>query len=390
MRLPIVAASPAIRRSLAQGHPWVYRNQIVPLKGREGTPRYSSGTWVRVLCGAFEGIGLWEAEGAIAVRLFATDRVPDDEWLSERVRAAYALRAPLRDWPAEGRETTAYRWVYGESDGLPGIVVDLYDRWAAVELYAAGLEALIDPLFAALRAAAPLQGIVLRRGGAREEARVGVAETAWGRPPSDDLIIRENGLSFYVNLLHGQKTGFFLDQRDNRASIAPWCRDADVLNAFSYTGAFGVYALRGGAVHVTNIDVAPASAPETRRNVALNGFAPSMCDTVVADCFDWLARAAREGRQFDVAIIDPPSLARDKSSRHAAIRAYARLNALAMQCVRPGGILATASCTGQVSPEMFREALATGAAQAGRRLLIVHEAGHALDHPVPAHLPEAR
>ncbi len=398
MKLPIVAVSPAIRRSLAQGHPWVYRDQIVPLKGRAAPPRFPSGTWVRVLSGSFEGVGLWDAEGAIAVRLFAGGRVPDEAWLSERVRAAYELRAPIREWPPAGRETTAYRWLFGESDGLPGIVVDLYDRWAAVELYSQGLDALLEPLLAALRSVAPLEGIVLRRGGARDgDDSTSRAETVWGRRPPGDLVIRENGLSFYVNLQRGQKTGFFLDHRDNRAAIEPWCRgrtpsvrDTEVLNAFSYTGAFTIYALRGGAAHVTGVDIAPASAPETRRNLELNGMDPSCCENVVADCFEWLARAAQQGRQFDVVILDPPSLARDKASRHAAARAYTRLNALAMQCLRPGGVLATASCTGQVSPDMFREALAAAATQAGRRLLILHEAGHALDHPVPAHFPEAR
>ena len=398
MKLPVVAASAAIRRSLAQGHPWVYRDQIVPLKGRTAPPRFPSGTWVRVLSGSFEGVGLWDADGAIAVRLFSSGDVPDEAWLTERVRAAYALRAPIRAWPPPGRETTAYRWVFGESDGLPGVVVDLYDRWAAVELYSQGLDALLEPLLAALRAVAPLEGIVLRRGGSLEgDEAAPRAETVWGRRPPGDLVIRENGLSFYVNLMHGQKTGFFLDHRDNRAAIEPWCGGrascgggAEVLNAFSYTGAFTVYALRGGAAHVTSVDVAPASQPETRRNVELNGMDPERCENIVADCFDWLQRAAQQGRQFDVVILDPPSLAREKASRHAAARAYTRLNALALRCLRPGGVLASASCTSQVSPDLFREALATAAAQAGRRLLILHEAGHALDHPIPAHFPEAR
>lgn len=396
MKLPVVVAAPAIRRSLAQGHPWVYRDQIVPLKGRAAPPRFPSGTWVRVLSGPFEGVGLWDAEGAIAVRLFAAGDVPDEAWLTERLRAAFDLRAPIRDWAPPGRETTAYRWVFGESDGLPGVVVDLYDRWAAVELYSRGLDALLEPLLAALRSVVPLEGIVLRRGGARGDEGPVQAETVWGRRPPGDLTIRENGLSFYVDLLRGQKTGFFLDHRDNRATIEHWCGagwpsgGAEVLNAFSYTGAFSVYALRGGAAHVTGVDIAPASAPETRRNLELNGLDASRCENIVADCFEWLAHAARQGRRFDVVIIDPPSLARDKAGRHAAARAYTRLNALGMQVLRPGGILATASCTSQVSPELFREALAAAAAQAGRRLLMLHEAGHALDHPIPAHFPEAR
>jgi len=387
MKLPAVAVAPSVRRRLAQGHPWVYRNQIVPLRGHTAPPRFPTGTWVRVLCGPFEAVGLWEAEGAIAVRIFPGDRVPDEGSLVDRLRVAYRRRSPIREWPPQERATTAYRWVFGESDDLPGVVVDLYDRWAAVKLYARGLDILLEPLLAALRSVAPLEGIVLRRAGSADGDG---AESVWGRPPPEDLVIQENGLLFYVNLLRGQKTGFYLDHRDNRATLERWCGGARVLNAFAYTGACAAYALRGGASRVTSVDIAPASAPETRRNLSLNGLDLSRCECVVADCFDWLAQAVGQGQQYDLIILDPPSFARNKAGRHVAARAYARLNALAMQCLRPDGVLATASCTSQVSPEAFREALAEAAAQAGRRLLIFHEAGHALDHPVPAHFPEAR
>lgn len=399
MRLPVVAVAPEIRDALLRGHPWIYRNQIVPLHARGSPPQYASGAWVKVLCGKFEGYGLWDAQGAIAVRLFSVRTFPDERWLAERVRDAWALRAPLR---AQEATTTAYRWVYGESDSLPGIVVDLYGEYAAVHLYASSVAVLLDPLIAALTAVTPLKGVVLRRRGSGSIAerddegvapREGVApktETIWGRPPPRDLAVEENGLRFYANLLEGQKTGLFLDQRENRLTLQPWCRGQRVLNCFSYTGAFSLYAVRGGATTVTSLDIAPQSAGEADRNFRLNGLDPAPHEFLVGDCFSWLEGCAQGAQRYGLVILDPPSLAREKASRYTALRAYTRLNRLALGCLEPGGLLASASCTSQVSPEMFREALAAAAAQAGVRLTILHEAGHALDHPVPAHFPEAR
>jgi 23S rRNA (cytosine1962-C5)-methyltransferase len=388
MRIPVVSVSAEISASLRRGHPWVYRNQVLPLRDGSAPPRFASGTWVKVLCGAFEGIGLWEAEGAIAVRIFSTQDIPDEHWIASRVREAWQLRAPLR---SRQETTTAYRWIYGESDGLPGVVVDLYGEYAVVRAYALGWRALLAPLVVALVDTARLRGVVLRpsAGSERDEGTSGI-ELLWGRLPPDDLVVEENGLRFGANLAEGQKTGLFLDQRENRRALAPWCAGRRVLDCFCYVGGFGVYALHGGAQSVTFLDAAPGAVAQARRNVTLNGHDAENQEYIVADCFAWLGECAQQGTRFDMAILDPPSLARDKASRHTAIRAYTRLNRLALRCLEPGGILVSSSCTSQVSPEMFREALAEAAAQARVRLVILHEAGQPLDHPVAAHLPEAR
>jgi 23S rRNA (cytosine1962-C5)-methyltransferase len=388
MRIPIVSVSAEISTTLRRGHPWVYRNQVRSL--REGSPpaRYPSGTWVKVLCGTYEGIGLWEAEGAIAVRIFSLHDVPDAGWIAARVRDAWQLRAPLR---AASGPTTAYRWIYGESDGLPGVIVDLYGEYAVVRLYTPGLRILQEPLVAALTGAARLRGIALRSSGnPSTNEGVGTIATLWGRQPPHDLIIEENGLRFFANLSEGQKTGLFLDQRDNRKTVESWCGGRQVLDCFCYVGAFGLYALRGGARSVTFVDASGGAVEQARSNVALNGYDADLHEFLVADCFGWLEECVRQGRRFDIVILDPPSLARDKSSRHAATRAYARLNGLALRCLETGGVLVSASCTSQISPEMFRDALADAATQAHVRLTILHEAGQPLDHPVAAHLPEAR
>jgi len=370
MALPVVYAQHELAGSLRQGHPWVYRNRLTQ------EPHLPSGTWVQVRCGSFQAYGLWDAESPIAVRVFSWHRVPDAAWLAERVRLAWDLRAPIR----EGR-TSAYRWVYGEGDGIPGVVVDLYNDYAVVELYARSLRTVLDWLVAGLIACHHLKGILLRG----EQV-----ERLWGRETPRDLIVEENGLRLHVDLYAGQKTGLYLDHRENRQYLEAWCAGRRVLNCFAYTGAFALYAIRGGASEVTNIDVAAPCAAETHRNLQLNGFEPDDHPYTIGDCFDLLDEYAAEGQRFDLVILDPPSLARSRKSLHAALRAYVRLNQAALRCLSTGGLLAAASCTSQVSADAFRGVLADAAHLAGRRLVVVHEAGHALDHPVPAHFPEGR
>jgi 23S rRNA (cytosine1962-C5)-methyltransferase len=235
----------------------------------------------------------------------------------------------------------------------------------------------------ALHAHTPLEGILWR------PAR-GEPAPLWGRPPPHDLIVEEHGLLFYADLYAGQKTGLYFDQRDNRHTLAPWCQGRTVLDCFCYTGAFSVYALRAEATSITACDTAAGAIEAAQRNLRLNGLDDVQPTFLVADCFQLLEKLAAEGRRFDVVILDPPSFARDRASRRAAERAYVRLNRLALACVEPGGLLASASCTSQVSPQSFRQAVAEAARKANTRLQILHDAGQAVDHPVPPHFPEAR
>jgi 23S rRNA (cytosine1962-C5)-methyltransferase len=364
--------STSLKTSLDQGHPWVYRDQIARI------PEIADGSWVRVRCGSFSAIGLWDADSPIAVRLFSRRAVPDPAWVARRVQEAWAWRAPVR-----AGATTAYRWVYGESDGLPGIVVDLYGEFAVVRTYVDSVARLVPWVADALHAHLPLGGVLWRAPGRDPEP-------FWGRLPPQDLVVEEHGLLFEAELLAGQKTGLYFDHRENRQLLAGWCAGKSVLDCFCYTGAFSLYAARAGAVSITACDAASAAVEAAQRNFALNNLDPAQHTFIVHDCFELLDQYAAEGRRFDVVIVDPPSLAHDRASRHAAERAYVPLNWSAMRCVVPGGLLASASCTSQVSPSAFRRALAQAARQAGRRLLILREEGQPLDHPVPAHFPEAR
>jgi len=363
---------PSLKSRLGRGHPWVYRNQI------PGTPDLPSGTWVQVRSGGFSAVGLWDAQNPIAVRIFSRQTVPDADWVADRVAEAWALRAPVR-----AGVTSAYRWIYGEADGLPAIVVDLYGEFAVVRTYVESVEGLVPWVADALHAHTALQGILWRRSG-------GEPEPLWGRLPPSDLTVEEHGLLFHADLFSGQKTGLYFDHRENRRTLAPWCSGRSVLDCFCYTGAFSLYALRAAASSVMACDAAAQAIEAARRNLVLNDFDPGQHTFIIGDCFELLEQYAAEGRRFDVVILDPPSFAHDRKSRHTAVRAYVRLNQSALRCVVPGGLLASASCTSQVSPDEFRQALAEAARRAGRRLLILHDAGQAPDHPVPAHFPEAR
>ena len=373
MALPKIDLPATLKDSLKAGHPWVYRDQVSP------APRLPDGAWVRLRCGDFQAFGLWDNAGPIAVRVFSRQVVPDADWVRRRVRQAWELRAPLRAGP-----TTAYRWIYGEGDGLPAIVVDLYGDYAVLHRYAHSTDVLVPWLVDALCRQTPLAGIIER------PAQGGQPTLLWGKAPPRDLVILEHGLKFRANLYEGQKTGLFLDQRENRRTVEAYSHGRRVLNCFSYTGGFSLYAARGGAQSTVSCEAAAAANAEAAANFALNGFAGGPHEFITRDVFDLLEEYAPAGRRFDLIVLDPPSFARAKESRFAAQRAYVRLNALALRCLEPAGLLATASCTSQIGPEAFRQTLAQAGAQAGRRLLILHEAGQPLDHPVPAGFPEGR
>lgn len=379
--MPTITLPPHLKASLAAGHPWVYRDHVPP------SVRLDSGTWVRAQCGSWTGYGLWDTRSPIAIRLFSSYAQPDALWVRERVELAWKGRAALRE-----TATTAYRLLFGEGDGLPGITVDLYNDYAVLATYADSVDVLVPLVVEALRAVVPgLRGVVRRRrADAEDEVETGKIEALWGTLPPRDLVVEEHGLRLIANLYEGQKTGLFLDHRENRRTVEQWSSGRRVLNCFSYTGAFSLYAARGGALSTTSVDIAAAAAEDAAENFRLNGLAGDQHTFLARDCFDYLSRVIQRGEQFDLVILDPPSFARSKKNIHAATRAYVKLNALALRCVARDGLLATASCTSQLSPEAFRAMLGEAAASANLRLALIHEAGHALDHPVPAHFLEGR
>jgi 23S rRNA (cytosine1962-C5)-methyltransferase len=378
--VPTIHLATALRESLTRGHPWVYRNHIAD------QPDLDDGAWVHVVCGTWQAWGLWQRLGPIAVRVFSRTGIPDAAWFRARVADAWHLRAPLR---AQG--CSAYRWIFGEGDGLPGITVDRYADYAVMRTYGAAAATLVPRVADALLDSDPtLLGVVQRHTVGDDDDDAPRLTLVRGEHPPRPLVVSEHGVQFVVDLIVGQKTGLFLDHRENRRTIEQLAAGQTVLNCFAYTGAFSLYALRGGAQSVISIDSGHGLADAAAANLARNRLDQRRHAFVTADCFAMLEHYLTERRRFDLVILDPPSFARARQNRYAAQRAYIRLNALALRCVAPGGLLASASCTSQIGPDTFRELIAAAGAQAERRIQVIHEAGQPLDHPVPAHFPEGR
>ncbi|MCC6215211.1 MAG: class I SAM-dependent rRNA methyltransferase [Polyangiaceae bacterium] len=379
---PRVTLPRTLEAALLRGHPWVYRDHV------GGALDAPSGAVCELSCGRFRGFALWDAASPIALRIVSRRRAPDAALVRARVEQAWELRASVR---AAG--TTAYRWLNGEGDGLPGVVVDVYARFAVLVTYADAVEPLVPWVVDALervaveRAGAPLAGISRRaRGGVGESSLVGLR----GRPPPARLVVEEHGVRMLAELAHGQKTGLFLDQRDNRRYLAGHAGGRSVLNLFGYTGGFAVHAAVAGASRVTSVDVAPEATEAARENLRLNGVDPDAHELVTADVFDYLTDAGRRAQRWDLVISDPPSFARRREGAKKAARAYERLAAACVGVTEAGGFLAAASCTSQVGPPAFRDAVAAGVARAGATFQIVHDAAHAADHPVACGHPEGR
>jgi 23S rRNA (cytosine1962-C5)-methyltransferase len=373
--LPTVVLPRALESSLGRGHFWVYRDHVP--RGFEAP----SGSWVRVRAGRFVGYALWDASSPIALRVFSEQGLPDVVWVKERVRAAWALRESVRT-----ARTNAFRWLAGEGDGLPGVVADYYGGYVVLVTSSDALDPIVPWVIEGLGEVTSLRGILRRR---RHGAGEG-AEIIAGHAPPRELVVEEHGVRFLADLQSGQKTGLFLDQRENRRFVAALAPGRRMLNLFSYSGGFSVHAALAGATEVTSVDSAEPAMIDARRNFELNGLDPEMHHFEVADAYEFLTSARERDVRFDLVVSDPPSLARNKQQLEAAARAYRRLFTLTLAVTEPGGYAALSSCTAQVGPELFREIVADAAARVGAELQIIHEAGQPIDHPVFAQHPEGR
>lgn len=375
-------------RHLRAGHPWVYR------KGLEHAPKIPAGSVVDLTeNGRFVARGYYDPHSPISVRVLT--RNPKDTidagFFRERMARAYASRQTLIDLT----DTDSYRLVHGEGDGLPGVIVDLYAGYAVLKLYSAGLTPYRPLIVKALEDGVPgLKGVIGRdeigRDDEGEDKERGAGKMLSGSPAPDFIPIRERGATFLVDAYHGQKTGFFLDQRENRFLIRRLAKGRDVLNCFSFTGGFSVNAALGGANSVFSVDQDEDAVALSRENFTRNGLAPEKHDFLAADVFKLLASFKDEGRTFDLIILDPPAFAKSQRAVEAALAGYASLNRQALAVLRPGGLLATASCSARVSPEAFFEAVKEGAYNAGVELALVEERYQPPDHPIRLQFREGR
>lgn len=380
-----VRVTPAAERALRQGHPWVFDQAVTSITGG-GRP----GDLAVIFDGQrrFLAIGLYDPASPIRVRILqhGSPGTIDRPWLSFRLAGALALRSPLTR-----TNTTGYRLVHGENDGLPGMVIDRYAETLVLKLYTPSWIPWLGHLIAALDGVAPAQRIILRLSRdmlTRPDDLYGLADGAvlLGDAPQGPVEFLENGLRFIADVLRGQKTGFFLDQRDNRARVERLARGRRTLNVFAYTGGFSLYAARGGAPAVTSVDMSAPALGDAERNFALNAGHPAVAackhTPVVADAFEALAGLRRRGESFDLVIVDPPAFAKRESEVGSALQAYARLTGLALRITAPGGRVVLASCSSRVAADQFFATVNRAAMDTGRPLRELERTGHAIDHPI--------
>ncbi len=383
---------PAAERALRSGHPWLFASSI---RDVAGSPKAGDPAVVFDRKNRFMAAGLWDPEGPIRVRILAHGR-PEPigpELFARRIEAALERRPRLAADPG----TTGFRLFHGEGDGLPGLVADMYGDRIVVKLYSVAWVPHLSGLASALEHTVGPRGILLLS--ARSVQASGFSISALREPTllsgtlpeappgatRGTLPFLEHGLHFEAHPLKGHKTGFYLDQRDNRARLEGRVTGARVLNVFSYTGGFSVAAARGGAAEVTSLDVSAPALAQARRHFELNlrdrAVAAAKHETLAGDAFATLQSLARDRRRFDVVVVDPPSFAKEARQTEGALAQYGRLTGLALALLGPGGLLVQASCSSRVPAEDFFQRVHQAARDAGRSLDEEARTGHPEDHP---------
>ena len=372
-------------KSLMRRHPWIFSGAIARV---EGKPRRGETVDILAAEGAVLARGSYSPASQITVRVWTFDPQEDvsPEFFHGRLeRAIDSRRALVADEGPHG-----VRLVNAESDNLPGIIVDLYADFIAVQFLTAGAEYWKGAVVEALSRLASVSGIYERSDAdvREKEDLPKLAGVLAGREPPDLVEIREGPCRYLVDLKRGHKTGFYLDQRENRGMMGEFARGADVLNCFSYTGGFGIAALHAGAARITNVDSSASALELARKNAELNGLDASSLEHVEGDAFTIMRRWRDAGRVFDLVVLDPPKFAQSQSQLMRASRAYKDINLLAFKLLAPGGTLFTFSCSGLVSAELFQKIVADAALDAGREAQIVRRLAQAGDHPTLLSFPE--
>lgn len=377
--------------SLRRFHPWVFSGAIQHIDNGIG-----EGDIVRVMTnsGEFIAVGHYQI-GSIAVRVlsFKEEEIGSEYW-EERLASALAMRQSIGI--ADNPENNTYRLVHGEGDGLPGLIVDCYGKTAVLQAHSVGMhycrkeiaEALkcvmdsrIENIYYKSETTLPFKADI----GQNEAEEADGLKNGFLYGGSDENTAIENGLKFHVDWLRGQKTGFFIDQRENRALLERYSKGKSVLNMFCYTGGFSFYAMRGGATAVHSVDSSAKAIELTNANVELNFPGDSRHKAFCEDAFKFLEH---EGEKYDIIVLDPPAFAKHRAALRNALKGYTRLNVKAFEHIKKGGILFTFSCSQVVTKDNFRNAVFTAAAQAGRSVRILHQLHQPADHPINIYHPE--
>ena len=370
--------------SVRNRHPWIFSGAIDRLEG-EAAP--GDIVLVRDAAGEALGLGSYSPASQIRIRMLAFDPKAEIDDLFFADALGRALRA--RERLLKTGAVSALRVVNAEADLLPGVTVDRYGDWYVGQFTTAGAERRKEMIAAILLNLWPAKGF-FERSDADSRQHEGLPASSGvlaGEEPPETIEIAENGCRYLVDVRAGPKTGFYLDQRDNRAAVAAYAAGRDVLNVFSYTGGFGVAALAAGAKSVTNVDISAPALELAKRNFALNGL-PDVAEFIEGNAFEVLRKFRDSRRSFDLVILDPPKFADNKNRVMGALRGYKDLNLLAMKLLAPGGYLATFSCSGLVTPELFRKVVGEAAVDAKRDFQIVRSLRQATDHPESVFFPE--
>jgi 23S rRNA (cytosine1962-C5)-methyltransferase len=385
IQYPTASLKPRREESLQSGHLWIFSGAL------QQPPHWiEPGGLVDVKSstGQFVARGYYNPRTDIAIRLLTHDieQAIDEDFLRKRVRSAVDLRKVF-----DLDKTNTYRLINSEGDGLPGLIVDRYAEILVAQIHTAGMDRMRLQFIDALLDETDTRGILLRNdsqsrrreGLAIEEPRVAIG----GVPMR--VTVRENNVLFLVDPWHGQKTGFFLDQRDKREELRKYSQAKRVLNCFSYSGSFSVYAaLTSEKTRVTSVDISAPAIDAARQHFILNNLDPNRHQFLVADVFDYLEQTQSVGEQFDVVVLDPPAFAKTQSARAQALKAYRRLNTLGMQVLRPGGILLTCSCSGVIGMDDLLGALSLSSQRLQRTVQLLETFTHGFDHPINLAMPE--
>ena len=368
--------------SIQRFHPWIFSGAIQKIEGTT-----TDGAWVEVQDHQQRVLGFGHYQhGSIAVRMLSFgEQPPSSDFWKKKIAAALALRLSAG---LPSPETNAFRLIHGEGDGLPGLIADYYAGAIVMQAHDAGMHLDRGDIASAFKGVLNNQvSAIYYKSQSTLPGKMrdtGAEEYLFG-DPLERQIIMEYGNRFFVDWQAGQKTGFFLDQRENRQLLATFSRDKKVLNTFCYTGGFSVYALAAGTSLIHSVDASQKAIELTRQNISLNGFNPEVHQCYAADTFEFLKD---KQNIYDVIILDPPAFAKHRDARHQAVRGYQRLNVEAMRAINPGGVLFTFSCSQVVDRQLFYDTIVSAAIQAGREISVLHHLSQPADHPVSIFHPE--
>ncbi|MBL7733599.1 MAG: class I SAM-dependent rRNA methyltransferase [Chitinophagaceae bacterium] len=359
---------------VVNGHPWIFNNEVDKV---EGEPAAGAVVEVFTHDKKFVGKGYYNSQSQIVVRLLSRRKtdVINEEYFLEQLRSCWNYRVRLG-------YTENCRLVFGEADSLPQLIIDKFNDYFVIQTLALGIDVWKPAIVKALNTIFQPKGIYERNDVPVRELEGLPQQKGFLSAPFDtNIIIRENGLQFHVDIANGQKTGYFLDQQDNRRAIQHIVKDAEVLGAFTYTGTFEVHAAHYGAKSVLGLDISANAVEQANRNAVLNGV-QDRCRFETANAFDVLKQWGKDGRQYDVVMLDPPAFTKSRETIQKAITGYKEINLRGMKLIRPGGFLVTSSCTNLVNPELFLQIIDMAAKDARRKIRQVTFQKQASDHPI--------